>query len=66
MAHANYTVTSTQLTANVGEQVNLTTPTVVLIIAPNPGYSVDAGDFSIGDPLPSEISGAVFSALKIL
>lgn len=61
MAHGNYTVTSTQLTANVGEQVNLTTPTVTLTITADPGYTVTHTDFSIGDPLPSEITSAVFS-----
>lgn len=61
MAHGNYTVTSTQLTANVGDQVNLTTPTVTLTITADPGYTVTDTDFSIGDPLPSEITSAVFS-----
>ena len=57
----NYTITSSQIEAQVGSQVNLTTPTVTLTITPDTGYTVAAVDFSIGDPLPSEISGAVFN-----
>ena len=61
MAHANYTVTSTSITADTGTQVNLTTPTVTLTITADPGYLVTHTDFTVGDVLPSEVTSAVFS-----
>ena len=59
--HSNYTVTSTQITANAGEQVNLTTPSIVLTITADAGYTVTDTDFTIGDALPSEVTSAVLS-----
>lgn len=61
MAHNNYSVTSSAITANVGDQVNLTTPSVILTITAVKGYTVTHTDFSIGDALPSEVTSAVFS-----
>ncbi len=57
----NYTVTTTEIIAAVGSQVNLTTPTVTLTITPEFGYTVDAADFSIGDAPAAEVQSAIFS-----
>jgi len=59
--HNNYTVTSSSIIANAGDQVNLTTPSVVLTITADAGYTVTFTDFVIGDALPSEVLSAVFS-----
>lgn len=57
----NYTVTSQTAQSLAGAQVDLTTPQVVLIITADPGYTVAAVDFSIGDALPTEITSVVFA-----
>lgn len=61
MAHTNYTVTSSEIIAVEGTQVNLTTPSIILTITADPGYTVTHTDFTIGEALPSEVTSAVFS-----
>jgi hypothetical protein len=63
MAHANYTVSTYTNTEDTGDSVNAGTivPSVVLVITPNAGYVVSASVFSIGDPLPIEVSSVVFT-----
>ena len=51
----NYTVTTNSATAEAGAQVDITLPKLELIITADAGYTVTAGDFSIGDALPSEV-----------
>jgi len=59
--HGNYTVSSTSIVATAGTQVNLTTPSIILTLTAEQGYTVTHTDFSIGDVLPSEVLSAVFS-----
>ena len=63
MAHANYTVTVHTSTETTGDSVFTgTVPnTVTLVITPDAGYVASASDFSIGDPLPVEVSSVTFS-----
>ena len=57
-----YTVTSTSFEAESGDNISAgANPTVTLVISPIEGYTVSSGDFSIGEPLPSEVASAVFS-----
>lgn len=60
-AETTYTVTEYDVEAEVGDQVNLSVTEFALNITPNEGYVIDAGDFSIGDALPSQIATVVFS-----
>lgn len=57
-----YTITSASFEAESGDNISAgANPTVTLVISPIEGYTVSSGDFSIGDPLPSEVASAVFS-----
>ena len=63
MAHSNYTVTTHTSTETTGDSVfSGTMPsTVTLVITPDAGYVASASNFSIGDPLPTEVVSVVFS-----
>jgi len=54
----NYTVS--QFTTSLTEGSNLPS-TVVLTITPNAEYVVSASEFSIGEPLPTQLSNPVFA-----
>lgn len=56
----NYSVTVASINATPGSQVNLTNPTITLIITADKGFTVTAADFTIGDPLPAEFDGFTF------
>lgn len=60
----NYTVTSLETPTGIietpGDNVSNSTPTYVLTITPDPGYSITHSNFTAGS-LPSEISGVTFA-----
>ena len=60
----NYTVTSLETPTGIietpGDNVSNSTPTYVLTITPDPGYSITHSNFTAGS-LPSQISGVTFS-----
>ena len=56
----NYTVTSQAFLEDAGDQVNLTTPTVLLKITADPDYTVAAADFTVGNALPTEVTSVAF------
>ena len=57
-----YYVFPASFEAETGEDIPAgSNPTVTLSIEPAPGYTVTAGNFSIGEVLPSEIDSVVFS-----
>lgn len=60
----NYTVTASTFQASAGDQVDIGTPTIILTITADPGYTVLAADFSIGNALPAEITSAVFADIS--
>ena len=63
MAHNNCTVSVATSTESSGDSVSAGTlnSSEVLVITPNAGYNVAAASFSIGDPLPIEVSNVTFT-----
>lgn len=62
MAVQTYTITSASFEAEAGDNISAgANPTVTLVIEPAEGYAISSGNFSIGNPLPSEVASAVFS-----
>jgi len=57
----NFTVTIASFTATAGDDFTIANPSVVLLLTPNTGYTIIAGNFSPVNPLPSYVSSVVFS-----
>lgn len=61
----NYTVSSLETPTGIietpGDNVYNSTPTYVLTITPDPGYSITHSNFTIGSALPSEITSVTFA-----
>ena len=57
----NFSVTIVSFPEVVGVDWTQDNPSVVLLITPDPGYTVTAGNFSATAPLPSYVSSVTFS-----
>ena len=57
----NFTVTVVTFDAVAGTDFTQNNPSVVLLLTPDAGYTLTAGDFTATSPLPSFVSSAVFS-----
>lgn len=61
----NYTVSSLETPTGIietpGDNVYNSTPTYILTITPDPGYSITHSNFTIGSTLPSEITSVTFA-----
>ena len=56
----NFTVSIVSFLENAGDNVLLDNPGVSLLITPNPGYSIDAANFSAISPLPNYVLSVDF------
>ena len=57
----NFTVSVVSFIVATGEEVTEDYPSILLLITPNPGYSIDAANFSAVAPLPTHVSSVTFS-----
>ena len=57
----NFSVTVVTFDAVVGVDFTQNNPSVVLLLTPDPGYTLTASNFTATSPLPNYVSSAVFS-----
>ena len=56
----NFTVSIVSFVEDTGKNVLIDHPTISLLITPNPGYSINAANFSGIDPLPQHVLSVEF------
>ena len=61
MAFDNFTVNIVSFPETAGADWTLDNPSIVLTLVPDPGYSINAANFSATVPLPSYVSSVTFT-----
>ena len=62
---SNFTVTIVSFPAVTGEDFTQDHPSVVLVLTPDAGYTINANNFSAASPLPSYVSSVLCCQLYI-